>query len=156
MKGVKLGFSAILTVLFLTGLSAQETGDELDYLASRELVVSLSTRIMETQEKTVWKMDNTKITPSGQAVSVKMSGENVVIFAQITPYLQNDNSILLNAQGEVFISSEEEGTQYYSTLKSLPVVPGEKVLFFPLGMAVDSEKNLYYIELEIQVLPRER
>ena len=155
MKLVQQGIFTLMLFSLIPGLYAQDEDGGLDYLAQRDLVVSLSTRIMQTQEKTIWKMDNTKVTPSGQAVSVKMTGENVVIFAQITPYLQNDNSILLIAQGEVFISSEEEGTKYYSTLKSLPIVAGEKVLFFPLGMAVDSEKNLYYIELEIQVLPRE-
>ncbi|MBI9104039.1 MAG: hypothetical protein JEY99_16610 [Spirochaetales bacterium] len=161
-------FIAVFLITSIPCLMAQSEGSELlpqdslpetrlplDYLAEKELVVSLSTRIMETQEKTLWKIENTKITLSGEAVSVKMAGENLVIFAQITPYMQDDGTILLVAEGEVFISSEEEGTQYYTTLKSLPVHAGEKVLFFPLGMAVDSEQNLYYIELEIQVLPKE-
>ena len=156
--------NAVIVLFSVASLSAQETKDSqesesdpalLNYLQEKELVVSLSTKIMETQEKTVWTFDNTKITVSGEAVSVKMSGDNLVIFAQITPYIQDGDSILLVAEGEVFVSSEEEGTRYYTTLKSLPVMPGEKVLFFPLGMAVDAEQNLYYIELEIQVLPKE-
>ncbi len=151
----KINLLIIVLISSVFSLASEEDGSPLDYLAEKELIVSLSTRIMETQERTLWRMENTKITPSGQAVSVKMSGENVVIFAQITPYIQDDNTILLVAEGEVFISSEEQGTQYYTTLKSLPVSAGEKVLFFPLGMAVDLEQNLYYIELEIQVLPRD-
>jgi len=128
--------------------------DALGYLSGNELVVSLATRIVESENQTVWHMENTNLTVSGQSVNLKMSGENLVIFAQITPYIQTDQTLLLIAKGEVFVSSAEEGTKYYSTLKSLPVSLGEKVLFFPLGMAVDSNRNLYYIELEIQVLPR--
>lgn len=146
----------LLFTLFFLGrislLAATEIDDALDYLAEKELVVSLATRIVESEHQTVWHMENTKITLSGQAVNLKMTGENLVVFAQITPYIQDDETILLVAKGEVFVSSAEEGTKYYSTLKSLPISLGEKVFFFPLGMAVDSQHNLYYIELEIQVL----
>lgn len=135
---------------------ADEFDEVVDYLTQKELIVSLSTRIIEGEQQTVWKMENTKLTPSGHAVHLKMSGENLVIFAQITPYFQTDETILLVAKGEVFISSAEKGLKYFSTLKSLPVSLGEKVIFFPLGMAADSKRNLYYIELEIQVHHRQR
>ena len=150
------GFFLLFLLPLAFNLSAQDgLEDALGYLSGNELVVSLATRIVESENQTVWHMENTKLTLSGQSVNLKMSGENLVIFAQITPYIQTDQTLLLIAKGEVFVSSAEEGTKYYSTLKSLPVSMGEKVLFFPLGMAVDANRNLYYIELEIQVLPRQ-
>ena len=150
------GFFFLLLLPLAFNLSAEDGLEgALGYLSGNELMVSLATRIVESEDQTVWHMENTKLTLSGQSVNLKMSGENLVIFAQITPYIQTDQTLLLIATGEVFVSSAEEGTKYYSTLKSLPVSLGEKVLFFPLGMAVDANQNLYYIELEIQVLPRQ-
>ena len=145
----------VLFTLFLFGhlasLASEDLSEALEYLSQNRLVVSLATRIREKEHQTVWHMENTKVTASGQAINLKMSGHNLVIFAEITPYMKDDKSILLVAKGEVFIANKEAGTKYYSTLKSLPVDLGEKVFFFPLGMAVDAEQNVYYIELEILV-----
>lgn len=148
----------LLFTLFILGqlsLFASDLDDAVNYLKNQNLVVSLSTRIIESEDETVWHIENSEITQSGQSVYLKMTGENLVVFAQITPYIQDDETLLLVAKGEVFISSIEEGTKYYSTLKSLPITLGEKVFFFPLGMAVDSERNLYYIELEIEIKQQE-
>lgn len=130
-----------------------------DLSPGRMLVVNLSTKLMQVQaqaeESVAWAMESVKTTTFGQTVSVKLTGEDFVIFVRLTPFLQNRDSILLIAQGEIFYSVNGAGDQYHSTVRSLSVTPGEKVIFFPLGRAVDPESNLYYIEMEIQVVPGE-
>ncbi len=145
-----------VSLLFLISLDlfAQSTGLDLKYIENKKLSVSLTTRILGEQNETIWHMDSTKVTVSGEAVKVKLKGDNVVIIADITPYLNTDNTIFLVAKGEVFLSdsNDSEEVKYYTTLKSLPVKVGEKVVFFPLGMAYDSNSNFYSMEMEIQVL----
>ena len=66
-------------------------------------------------------MNSSKITVSGEAVKIKLTGDNLVIIANITPYLNPDNTIFLVAKGEIFLSdsTDTEDVKYYTTLKSL-------------------------------------
>jgi hypothetical protein len=116
--------------------------------------VHILARVVEPDKEDVWLTESRKVTISGRAVQVKLSGENLVIFADIIPYMNADRTILLVAKGQVWAQEEmEEGVKYYSTMKSLPVESGESVLFFPLGRAMDQQQNIYSIELEITVVP---
>ena len=114
----------------------------------------MTTRILGQENDTLWHMDSSQVTVSGEAVKVKLTGENLVVIANITPFLNPDNTLFLVAKGEIFMtdSNDSEEVKYYTTLKSLPVSVGEKVIFFPLGMAYDSNSNIYSMEMEIQVL----
>jgi hypothetical protein len=127
VKQLLCGISLFVFVSFCPG--AQDNDIDFDYIEGKKLSVNLNTRIL--------------------------GGENeTVIIADITPYFNPDNTIFLVAKGEIFLSDSDdsEEVKYYTTLKSLPVDVGEKVIFFPLGMAYDSKSNFYVIEMEIQVL----
>ncbi|MEW5817532.1 MAG: hypothetical protein AB1798_19305, partial [Spirochaetota bacterium] len=81
-------------------------------------------------------------------------GENILVYANITPYSEDDDTIMLVAQGQVWISSKDNNSvKYLSTMKSLPVTPGEKILFLPLGVSKEAKDQPFTIELEIQVTP---
>lgn len=141
----------LLTICF--NLQADAGGID-KYIEGKKLSVNLNTRILGSENETVWHMESSKVTISGEAVKVKLKGENLVLIADITPYLNPDNTIFLVAKGEIFLSdsADSEEVKYYTTLQSLPVEDGEKVVFFPLGMAYDSNSNFYSMEMEIQVL----
>jgi hypothetical protein len=144
-----------LSLLFILTFSLQAQPGDIDkYIEGKKLSVNLNTRILGSENETVWHMESSKITISGEAVKVKLKGENLVLIADITPYLNPDNTIFLVAKGEIFLSdsADSEEVKYYTTLQSLPVEDGEKVVFFPLGMAYDSNSNFYSMEMEIQVL----
>ncbi|MDR1894032.1 MAG: hypothetical protein LBQ61_04965 [Spirochaetales bacterium] len=149
-------------------LGAQES------LPTGRLTVRLNTRVIQIenfdQVREIWARESEKITLSGQAVSIKLTGRNIVIFTRITPYYRDSNTILIIAQGEVFYSFQEE-INYSTTLKTLSVSPGESVLFFPLGRETPGGSSSgdaggsaspssspaaepdYYIEVEILILP---
>lgn len=144
----------LLIFLGLSSLQGEELEGTLKYLKDKALAVNIATRVLEKDQVMVWHTESSKITISGRAVSIRLSGDNVLVLADITPYMNADGSLLLVAQGEVYISSSDDGgVKYYSTMKSVPIESGEKVIFFPLGVAFDSDKNVYTIELEIEVLP---
>ncbi|MDC7126120.1 MAG: hypothetical protein PQJ46_11175 [Spirochaetales bacterium] len=136
---------------------SQTTDLDFKYIEGKKLSINLTTRILGSENDTIWHMDSSDVTISGKAVKVKLKSEDLVIIADITPYLNPDNSLVLVAKGEVFLSdnTDSKDVKYYTTLKSLPVNLGEKAVFFPLGMAYDSNSNLYNIEMEIQVLNAE-
>lgn len=147
----------LLPLLFLllnhgAYLAADGNTDPLKYLKDDALSVNVVARIMDSGHETIWNMSSTKVTISGRAVQVRLEGDNVLVLANLIPYLNPDNSILLVALGQIWVpTADRKGYKYYSTMKSLPITPGEKVFFFPFGMAVDQKANVYTLELEIQV-----
>ena len=152
MKQLLSVISLFLLVTF--NLTAQTDGFDYKFIEGKQLSINMTTRILGEENETIWHMDSSNVTVSGEAVKVKLTGENLVLIANITPYVNEDNTIFLVAKGEIFLSdsADSEEVKYYTTLKSLPVVVGEKVVFFPLGMAYDSNSNFYSMEMEIQVL----
>lgn len=134
--------------------NAQEIEDILRYLKDKIVSVHIITRLIDQDEESVWDAESTQLTVAGRAVKLRLEGEGIVINTSITPFGGIEDTLLLVAQGEVLLSgSEDEGVKYESFLKSLPVEAGEKIIFFPLGVVVDAETNIYTVQLEIQVFP---
>lgn len=133
----------------------EELGETLEYLREKALEVEIHARILGEDQESVWTTKTSEMTVSGKSVSITLEGENLKVVALLIPFLSDDNSIFLVAKGEVWIQEKPgEEKKYYSTVKSLPIQPGESVIFFPTGMLMDSEnENIYTIELEIQVEP---
>ncbi len=133
----------------------EELGETLEYLQDKALEVVIHARILGDDQESVWTTNTSEITVSGKSVSITLDGENLKVVALIIPFLNEDDSIFLVAKGEVWVQEKPgEEKKYYSTVKSLPIQPGESVIFFPTGMLMDSEnENIYTIELEIQVEP---
>lgn len=158
-RGLRLSVATILTTLLPLIILAEndsevngESAEHLEFLEDRALVVRIAAKVLVDQDDPIWNMESTTFTISGRAVKVKLEGGNVFGFAHFTPYLQEDDTILLLAQGEVWVSSEDsDQVRYYPTMKSITITPGEKVLFFPLGLSENPIGDSYRIELEIEV-----
>ncbi len=146
--------SIVLLLISVLGVNAQSAGFDFDFIKGKKLEINLVTRGLGTDNETLWHMESNRVAVSGEAVKVKLSGDNLVVIANITPYLNEDNTVFLVAKGEIFLSNNTDSKEvkYYTTLKSLPVKFGETAVFFPLGMAYDSDSNVYSIEMDIQVL----
>jgi hypothetical protein len=154
IKRLCMGLAFGLLVSRFTG--AQQVLDDSFYsLLEKALNINIAATISETGEKAVWNIKSSELTIPGRSVTVKLVGSNVVVIAQLTPYVNADNTVLLVAQGQVWISSPlEDKIKYLTTLKSLPIKLGEKVFFFPLGANVEkTSENLYNIALEITIQP---
>jgi hypothetical protein len=147
----KLLFSTILIFIY-SSLYSVNVNDALRHLENRAINIKIITRIVDEQGNSIWDTEMSRITISGKSVKVKLSGVNILVITDITPYIQNDSTILLVSQGEVWIgSSDSDEMNHYSTIKSLPVNSGESVLFFPLGVIQSVDTLIYNIVLEIQV-----
>jgi hypothetical protein len=162
-----LAFTLTVFLLAAAPLVAQN-GDQVDSLddALRKLTdkamgVHITARITRGAEQTVWDMDVTRVTISGRAVTLRLDGSNVTVVAKFTPYRDSDDSVILVAQGQTWISQDgdEEQVDYQTAFKSMPIKLGEPVIFLPLGndeltMDVETEQSATFnIELEVTVVP---
>jgi hypothetical protein len=78
-----------------------------------------------------------------------MIGENIVITAQFTPYMQEDGRNVLLAQGQIWINEPEKGIHYQSTMQTIPLEYGEQLYFFPLGKVDSGHDTRIEIQLEL-------
>jgi len=131
--------------------------EALSYLRNKVLDLEIHARIIGEDRESVWNAETREMTVSGKSVSITLEGDNLKVVALLIPFLNDDHSMFLVAKGEVWLQERPgEEKKYYSTVKSLPIQAGESVIFFPTGTLMDSDsENIYTIELEIQVEPRE-
>lgn len=138
-------------------LAPEELQEELEHLFDKALRLDISARITSMGgDEVVWNMDLTRVTLAGRAVQVRLDGSNVTVVAEFTPYVQDDGSLILVAEGRTWLSGDDDdAVRYRTSFKSLPIRLGEPVLFFPLGnrpVTVRSdEPEQFNIELEINV-----
>ena len=144
----------LLILLAAAGLHADELDEILKYLSDKVLSVHITARLIDKDQIIVWDAESSHITNVGKAVNIRLVGSGVIIDSYITPFGNLDETLVLVANGEMWFSNNrQEGLRYESFIKSVPVRAGEKVIFFPLGVAVDSQTNIYTIQLEIEILP---
>ena len=144
----------VLLVAVSPGARAVDFEEALDVLENQVLVLEIIARVTENGREAVWNMELTEVTVSGRAVHVELEGGDLILHVQFTPYERND-SIVLVAQGQAWLGAHDsEEVTYRSAYDSMPVSPGESVVFFPLGASGDSGSDgLLNVELEISIEP---
>jgi hypothetical protein len=141
-------------VLFFTAsaaLLAQDIEDLLPSLKDKAVILDITARVLENNSEVVWNSSGSKVTIPGKSVGVKLVGSNVVVFVQITPYLNRNGNNFLVIQGQIWVSVPNQGIQYQTTMQTIPIAFGEQVYFFPLGKAPSGENAS--IELFLKMYP---
>ena len=154
----KKHFLIIMIILGLTAyfLPADEVDDLLSLINKNAYTVHVVARVIQKSNVSLWDMEVNKLTISGKTITVRLSGKNLTVTAELTPYKQSDSSILLVAQGQVWLTPPgEEAVKYTSAIQSLPIKAGDKVYFYPLGVSKKEKEPPFSIELEIMVSPYE-
>ena len=151
--------SLFLVCSLLRGVAQEDASQEaLQALMDEALRINIVARILPSSERPDFNIEKTRLTIPGRPVVVQFVGDNININAILTPYLKNDGKIILVAQGQVWSSEPqaEKAVRYLSSLKSLPISLGEKILFFPLGIPRDATRSdVFNIALEIEIVPFE-
>ena len=146
---------ALLAFSQIAAATADDLDQILDFLSDKALSVQIRLHLLDKDEEITWNAESTHITVVGRAVNVRLVARDVIIDSYITPFGDFDSNLVLVANGEIWYTNPgpKEGIRYESFIKSLPVRTGEKIIFFPLGVAVDSDANIYTIQLEIDIQP---
>jgi len=154
------GVAVAPLLLIFAALQAQsedrepDPKDALQSLLSNALQITIVARVLPADQKPIWNALSTKLTLPGRSIRLRMDGDDVRIYLECTPYVQDNGEILLLAQGQVwFAAPTENEVTYSSTFSSIPVSFGEKVLFFPLGISDQEgqDKGFRNVEVEIKV-----
>ena len=159
---------AALLCLMVTAPSTSQNAPDLDdldrsleLLSQGALQLHITARIVDQNEhETVWDMELSRVTIAGRAVSVRLDGSNITVVAEFTPYWEDDDTLVLVAQGQTWVrrdGDDQEDVQYRTAFTTMPIEWGEPVLFLPLGtgkLPVETEAfGRLNIELEINVEP---
>lgn len=102
-------------------------------LISEALTVSIFASVSKPSSAPTWEARDIKYTIPGASVSVKMIGKETAIVITITPYKDKKGGLLLVVQGQVWYKDGESGVGYRTTVDTLTVGFGERVLFYPFG-----------------------
>jgi len=151
-----------MLVLGLASVGAQDNGlerffqdEDLESLIDEALQLQITAKVLPPDEQPVWNSQSKKLTIPGRSVAVRLVGDNIRIDVVFTPYQEENGNLLLVAQGQVWFSEAPDAkTTYLTTIQSIPVSWGEKVLFFPLGFSNElSRASTFNIQLEVEIFP---
>jgi hypothetical protein len=149
----------LLLLLSASTAGAVELEDILQALLDQALTINITARVTQSGEETVQSYELTRVTISGRAVRLRLEGGNLTVIAEFTPY-EDEDGILLVAEGQILLRTpENEEVQYHTSMRSVPLAIGERVVFYPLGrsafdMDLESEQSeALNIELEVEVSP---
>ena len=117
-----------------------------------QLEIKVGLSLTQTEPFTNWNTQQSELTIPGRAVNVEVNGSNLRIRAVFTPYLGEDGELELVVQGQVWLDDGPEApTRYVATYRSVPLSLGEKLLFFPLGVA-EGVADEVTLKLEVEIV----
>ena len=117
-----------------------------------QLEIKVGLSLTQAEPFTKWNTQQSELTIPGRAVNVEVNGSNLRIRAVFTPYLGEDGELELVAQGQVWLDDGPEApTRYVATYRSVPLSLGEKLLFFPLGVA-EGVADEVTLKLEVEIV----
>ncbi|MDR3343938.1 MAG: hypothetical protein LBT14_14375 [Treponema sp.] len=146
-------FGGILFFAAQAAVVAQEPSlaELLPGLKERAVVLNIIARVVEKDQHEVWNSYNSKVTIPGRPVGLKLVGANIVVAVQFTPYLRQNGTNILVAQGQIWVDIPDQGIRYQTTFQAIPLAFGEQVYFFPLG-SLNSQDEAY-IEIQLELHP---
>jgi hypothetical protein len=123
----------------------------LETIKLNALVFSVKASIIGT-EGVAWAADQNRVTVHGIPVTIKLEGTDMLIMAELTPYRQTPDSILLAIKNELWLRDPGAGTvQYFISIKSALVKLNSPVYFYPLGKGSGDGRPV--IKMDITVNP---
>lgn len=121
----------------------------------RSITMDISARIIENEEVVVWGESHQRVTMSGNPVSLKLVGSNVVVVVQFTPFIRPRGESVLVAQGQIWLEIPNQGIRYHTSIQTIPLQFDEPIFFFPLGTSQGGGafENNAYIEVMVITKP---
>jgi hypothetical protein len=96
-----------------------------------------------------WEVENVKYAAPGAPVGFKFVGPNIAIIVLITPYTRDDGKgATIVVQGQVWIKPASRGLVYHTSMDTLSVNYGERVVFYPVGLDATGKAPMF-IEISI-------
>jgi hypothetical protein len=134
----------------------QSTEKLMEMLRQEALLVEINAVIRNKDNQALWTTEIREITVFGKQVQVRISGHNITVAADFTPYTQDRQQVMLLAQGQTWVRVQNsDQIRYQSALRTMPITLGEPILFFPLGIDSNDSSETGFgsaiLELEVTV-----
>lgn len=155
VRGVAFG-AAVLLMAASSAIAQETKNDLLPAFREKALVVDIVARVVEREAEELWNTTSSKVTIPGRPVSLRLAGANVAVAVQFTPYRSADGKTVLVAQGQVWVTTKDEGVRYQTTIQTIPIEFGERVYFFPLGPRRPDGSARIEIQVELKPLEQEK
>lgn len=155
VRGVAFG-AAVLLMAASSAIAQETKNDLLPAFREKALVVDIVARVVEREAEELWNTTSSKVTIPGRPVSLRLAGANVAVAVQFTPYRSGDGKTVLVAQGQVWVTTKDEGVRYQTTIQTIPIEYGERVYFFPLGPRMPDGSARIEIQVEIKPLEQDK
>jgi hypothetical protein len=131
----------------------RELEEGLRFLLDNALEIQIGLHVGAEDQSVSWNSQRTEVTIPGRSVDVHLTGENLRVEAFFTPYVDAAGNITLVAQGRVWLADAAgQAVNYSTTYRSVPIGIGEKLLFFPLGVAEQLADEVT-LRLEVEIAP---
>ena len=98
----------------------------------QSLIIDINARVLSDEQVVIWDESERRIAIPGNPISFRLSGSNVVIAVQFTPFIRRQGNVLV-AQGQIWIENPGRGVSYYTLVQTIPMDFDEPLYFFPLG-----------------------
>jgi len=141
-------FNLFILIIPVSAQSSQFSGTRMQENRRQALVLDITSSVLENG-KNVWSQINRRTSISGIPVGVQLTGSNVVVVVQFTPYIRRDGNVLV-VQGQIWVADPDKGLTYFTSIQTIPMEFNEPVYFFPLG---ESQYLTPSIEIIITVNP---
>ena len=141
-----------LAIFMLFPLAFSQQQDELAELLNKALVIDANIKVLAKDPKVSWSMQAVRLTIPGKPINLQLKGKNISLDITLTPYQTNDSQkILLVVQNQIVLQeTDSRAAEFFSNLKQIIIQLGDKIQFYPLGMA---ETSAFNIVLELQIIP---
>jgi len=110
----------------------------------RQLVLDINTRVLEGGRVT-WNVPRQEKTIPGTPVSIQLAGSNVAMVVQFTPFLRRNETNVLVAHAQIYITNPDQGVNYYTSMQTIPMEYNEPIYFYPLGRSEESSTSIEII-----------
>jgi hypothetical protein len=140
LKGLSAVCAALLTVV--PALAQDRQSDMMFAVSVKLKLISRGAPPSDVGE-------NSKVTVTGQPLTIKLDGKTIQGFVVFTVYAEKDKPMFLLTQIQLLVQEEagKEG-QYISILRAIPFAFGDTIEFYPLGKDSPSADNIL---LEVKV-----
>lgn len=139
-------------------LFSDETDEEtLARILEEAVTISVHSEIVLHNDEKYWESDVSKVTVPGRTVTLLFQTASEKLSIELTPYKIDEASFMLTAVSN-FWHEGEEGANFRSSFKSVNILLGELILFYPLGLKTQellTGGNLF-MEMGIRISPYER